>query len=95
MGIVGVSYSERFCQYFSQMQTGGKPRDRALGRDMVEFYEGQISSAADPKAQVWADYQAWKSQQPPRYLPYSVGLRRKICNTCESISPGSWTCSSA
>ena len=41
--------------------------------DLLRAASGDVQNAEDPKLQLWADYQAWKSQQPPRQLPDSKG----------------------
>ena len=41
--------------------------------DLLRSAAGDIQNAAEPKIQIWNDYQAWKSQQPKRTLPGSKG----------------------
>ena len=41
--------------------------------DLLRAASGDVQNAEDPKLQLWADYQAWKSHQPPRQLPDSKG----------------------
>lgn len=41
--------------------------------DLLRSAAGDIQNAAEPKIQIWNDYQAWKAQQPKRTLPNSKG----------------------
>ena len=72
MRIGGNSFTENVYQFYRKNQAGSF--DGTRYSDLLQSSAGDVQNVADPEAQVWSDYQAWKSQQPPRKLPNSRGL---------------------
>ena len=70
MRISGNSLTESAWQLYQQYQTTGS---QTTFNDLLRTATGDVQNATDPKAQIWSDYQAWKSQQPKRVLPDSKG----------------------
>ena len=71
MRISGNSLTESTWQLYQMNQTYGT--QQTTFNDLLRSATGDVQNAADPKAQIWSDYQAWKSQQPKRVLPDSQG----------------------
>ena len=72
MRISGNSLTESAWQLYQKNQTYGT--QQTTFNDLLRSATGDVRNAADPKAQIWSDYQAWKSQQPKRVLPDSKGV---------------------
>ena len=70
MRINGNSFTESVYQLYQKNQTS--PQETTFN-DLLRSAAGDIQNAAEPKIQIWNDYQAWKSQQPKRALPDSKG----------------------
>ena len=71
MRIGGNSLTESTWQLDQKNQTSGV--QQTTFNDLLRSATGDVQNATDPKAQIWSDYQAWKSQQPKRVLPDSKG----------------------
>ena len=72
MRISGNSFAYNAYQLYQKNQSS--PQTTATFNDLLRATAGDVQNAKDPKAQLWADYQAWKAQQPPRILPDSYGI---------------------
>ena len=71
MRISGNSFAYNAYQLYQKNQSS--PQTTATFNDLLRATAGDVQNAKDPKAQLWADYQAWKSQQSKRVLPDSKG----------------------
>ena len=71
MRVSSNSFTEDVYQLYKKNQTSGV--QKTTFDDLLKAASGDVQNAEDPKLQLWADYQAWKSQQPPRQLPDSKG----------------------
>ena len=67
MRVSSNSFTEDVYQLYKKNQTSGV--QKTTFDDLLRAASGDVQNAKDPKLQLWADYQAWKSQQPPRQLP--------------------------
>lgn len=70
MRVHGASFTENVYQLYQKNQT--TPQETTY-QDLLQATAGEIQNAQEPKVQIWADYQNWKAQQPPRKLPESQG----------------------
>ena len=71
MRISGNSFTESAYQLYQKNKIS--IQTKTTFNDLRQAASGDVQNAKDPKLQLWADYQAWKSQQPPRQLPDSKG----------------------
>ena len=71
MRVSSYSFTEDVYQLYKKNQSSGV--QKTTFDDLLKAAAGDVQNAEDPKLQLWADYQAWKSQQPPRQLPDSKG----------------------
>ena len=74
MRISGNSLTESAWQLYQKNQS--TPQETTFD-DLLRSVKGDVQNATDPKAQIWSDYQAWKSQQPKRVLPDSKGATKE------------------
>ena len=70
MRISGNSFTESAYQLYQKNQSS--PQETTFN-DLLRAAAGDMQNAKEPKLQLWNDYNAWKSQQPPRILPDSYG----------------------
>lgn len=70
MRVHGASFTENVYQLYQKNQT--TPQETTY-QDLLQATAGEIQNAQEPKVQIWADYQNWKAQQPPRKLPEPQG----------------------
>ena len=71
MRISGNSFTESAYRLYQKNKIS--IQTKTTFNDLRQAASGDVQNAKDPKLQLWADYQAWKSQQPPRQLPDSKG----------------------
>ena len=71
MRVSSYSFTEDVYQLYKKNQSSGV--QSTTFDDLLRAASGDVQNAKDTKFQLWADYQAWKSQQPPRQLPDSKG----------------------
>ena len=70
MRISGNSFTDSVYQLYQKNQY--TPQETTFN-DLLRSAASDVQNAKEPKLQLWADYQAWKSQQPARILPDSKG----------------------
>ena len=72
MRVDSYSFTDSAYQLYKKNQSS--PQTKTTFDDLLRAATGDVQNAKDPKLQLWADYQAWKSQQQSRMLPDSYGV---------------------